>query len=222
MEPSIELWGREHYPRLMENPALIEKLYQRKVLNKPTMVGQVMAFPLEKVRDLKAGKAVSMIVTKVDTTITSREACKECFKSPKNCTNPAHHTAPGGEVEKIALYTVNMLAGDETAMTKFQRPFADKEVADSIENGDVFVMTGSFKIDDTGKWGNEFVIKSFAVLTQEQKDAWDALDDYYSIHGGEGGISEDEFAKVTAGKEELLEPIFERVYISHLDGRVRF
>lgn len=213
LEPSIEQWGREHYPRLMENTKLVEALYRRKVLNKPTLVGQTMAYPLEKVASLKADKAVSVIVTKVESKVTERQLCKVCGKGPKNCKDAQ-------PTEKVPFYVVNMLAGDESGMTKFQHLTSNKDVVDMLEGGEVFVFTGSYKVHE--KYGNEFDVRSGASLSDEQKEAWDKLDDYYSIKGGEGGISEEEFSKVLDGKQELLAPVLERVYISHQDGRVRY
>jgi hypothetical protein len=221
MEPVIEQWGRENYPRLMENEKLIEALYKRKVLNKPTLVSQIMAYPLKKVVNLVPDEAASVIVTKVESTVTERSVCKVCNRSNKNCAK-AQQEGSKHTFEATPFYVVNMLAGDETGMQKFQRLGTDRDSVDAIEHGEVFVLTGSLKKSTNERWGDEFDIRSFAVLSTEQKEAWDSLDDYNSIHGGEGGLSEDEFNKFVDGKQELMAPIFERVYVSHLDGRVRF
>ncbi len=221
MEPVIEAWGREHYPRLMENEKLIEALYRRKVLNRPTMVSQIMAYPLKRVLNLVPNESASLIITKVDSTVIERSVCKVCNRSAKNCkTNQQEGSAH--TFEAIPFYVVNMLAGDESGMQKFQRLGTDRDSVDAIEHGEVFVVTGSLKKSTNEKWGDEFDIKSFAVISGEQKEAWDVLEDYYSIHGGEGGIAEEEFKKFVDGKAELMAPILERVYVSHLDGRVRF
>jgi hypothetical protein len=210
MEPVIEAWGRKNYPRLMGNPRAIEQLYKRQVLGQPTMTNQITAYPLSKIVDFKQGKVVTALVTKVEAHTRTLDVCKQCFK--RTCEHA------GGE--RIPFYVCRMIGVDETSTESFERLGTDKSLVDVIEENTEFIVSGALKVDE--KWGREFQVKNIAPLTKEQLEAWDKLDDYAEVHGGEGGLSEEEFELATKLNRELLSPFFERVYISHVGGRVRW
>jgi hypothetical protein len=210
MDAEIEKWGREHYPYVMSNPKLIESLYRKKVLNQPSMSLQTMAYQLSSISELKADMPVSLIVTKVESSVNTMDVCKECNKR-KGCE---HNTG------RVPFYICRMIAGDQSGIESFERIGTDKAVVDIIEGNELFVVSGVLKVSE--KFGREFYIKSIAALTPEQLTAWSKLDDYKEVHGGEGGLSEEEFEFATKANKELLSPIFERVFISHANGRVKW
>jgi hypothetical protein len=209
MEAEIEKWGRENYPRLMDNQKLIESLYRKKVLNQPTMIAQATAYPLVKVNTLQPAKVVSLIITKVESNIRELQVCRECNRA--KCTH---------DVGKVAFYVCRMVAGDDTAMENFERVSTNKDLIDVIDKNEEFLVSGSLKVDE--KYGRSFSIKSAAPLTKEQIAAWERLEEYNSIHGGEAGLSEEEFENATKLNKELLHPFFERVFISRQNGRVKW
>lgn len=213
MEPNIERWGRENYPRLMTNPELIESLYKKKVMHQPTIL-QAVAYPLVKVGAVRPENAVTLIVTKVDSSVRSVEGgvCKQCSK--KICTETGHGP------ERKPFYICTMVAGDDTASMTFKRIGSEKEPIEIIQQNEEFIISGT--LHEKEKFGREFDIKSVEALTKEQLTAWDALADYYDVHGGEAGISEEEFSLQTKNREVALKPFMEKVFISRAGGRVKW
>ena len=209
MEPEIEKWGRENYPRLMENPRAIETLYRRKVQNQPVMTSQVSAYRLERLAELKPNEVVTVIVTKADVTVRELSVCKECNRS--KCEH---------DVGRIPFYVVKMLAFDGSGQQYLEQIGTNKEIVDTAQGYEEFIATGQFKLNE--KYGNEFGVKNMSPVSRRQLEAWDALQDVQTLKGGDAGISEEEFAEATKGKEELLAPFFDRVFISHQNGRVKW
>lgn len=211
MEAEIADWGRRFYPRLIENPVLIESLYRKKVLNQVTSQ-QTMAYPLGKIASLEPNKVVALIVTKVDSTVRTHQVCSVCHR--KACTDSTHPP------ERIPFYAVSMTAGDESGMDKFHRVGTDKADVDLIEQNEDFVIHAMLKTP--GQYGREVAIKRIVPLSKANVEAWGRVDDYWAVHGGEMGVAEDEFSKVTAGLEKELTPFMEMVFIAHVGGRVKF
>lgn len=215
MEAVIEQWGRANYPRLMENPSVVEELYRKKVLNQPSKSQAVMAYPLTRVKslaELRVGTPVTLVVTKVDSRTQKTDICKTCNR--RRCIETGHTN------ERLPFYIVSMTGADESGIGTFKRVGSDPYAIELVEGSEEFIVSGTYKRNE--KYGDEFAMTAIVPVSKEQLSAWDALEDYASVHGGEGGMDELEFNKFIEGKEKLLQPFFERIFIDRSAGRVKW